>query len=290
MQTQVLIQYFFPLALGVIMAGLGLSLSWADFKRVLQFPKAVVVGLGCQLLFLPLVCFVLVKVARVEPAIAVGFMLLAASPGGVTANLFSHLFAGDVALNITLTAVNSVLSALTLPLILSWSLAHLMGEGRFVPLDFSKFVQIIGIVVVPVGLGMGINKVFPHFASRTVGVVKVISSLFLLVLIAVAITKEFDTLAKYFNQIWVVALAFNFISLFSGYWLGRIFRLQRDQSIAIAMEVGVHNTGLAATIAASPLLLNDMVMAIPAAIYTVSMYFAATGFGLWMRRTPKRVG
>jgi BASS family bile acid:Na+ symporter len=141
-ESNVFTAVLMPIALGVIMLGLGLSLQLEDFKRVVLIPKPVFVGLLCQMLLLPVVCFAIAVGFELPPALAVGLMLLAASPGGATANLFSHLAKGDVALNITLTAVNSVLSLLTLPFIVNYSLVHFMGEGKVIPLQFDKVVQV----------------------------------------------------------------------------------------------------------------------------------------------------
>src|SRR5687768_6153742 len=135
------------------MLGLGLSLTTADFKRVLAMPRAVLVGLICQALILPVVCFAIAKVSGLGPELAVGLMLLAASPGGATSNLFSHLAHGDVALNISLTAINSVLTVVSLPLIVNFSLEHFMGETRAIPLQWGKVAQICGLVLGPVAIG-----------------------------------------------------------------------------------------------------------------------------------------
>ena len=166
MQDNSALIIFLPLALGIIMLGLGLSLTIQDFRNVLQKPKAVVVALICQTLILPLACLGLVYVFKLEPALAVGMMLLAASPGGTSANLYSHLADGDVALNITLTAINSALSILTLPLIVNWSLAHFMSGDQAIPLQFAKVVQVFVIVLGPVLIGMWLRSRFPAFAAR----------------------------------------------------------------------------------------------------------------------------
>ena len=142
-----------PIALGIIMFGLGLSLTPDDFRRVARHPRAVAVALGCQLVLLPRVCFGLVKLFDLPPLLAVGLMLLAASPGGTTANLFSHLFRGDVALNVTLTAVNSVIAIVTLPLITNLAIAHFDLDDS-VSLPFVKVVEVFAIVLVPVAIGM----------------------------------------------------------------------------------------------------------------------------------------
>src|SRR5215213_9587701 len=154
MEQSIITTVLLPVALGVIMLGLGLSLTLADFKRIIVYPRAVAIGLACQMLILPAICLGIAHTFHLGPALAVGLMLLAASPGGATANLFSHLAKGDVALNITLTAVNSVLSLLTLPLIVNFSLAHFLGAGRAIPLQFEKMVQVFAIVLVPVSIGM----------------------------------------------------------------------------------------------------------------------------------------
>src|SRR5688572_14629381 len=145
MTSQPLLTVLLPLALGIIMLGLGLSLTVADFRRVQQHPRAVLIALACQTVLLPLVCFALVKGFALGPALAVGMLLLAASPGGTTANLYSHLAHGDVALNITLTAVNSVLALVTLPLIVNFALAHFMDADQSIPLQFGKVLQVFAI-------------------------------------------------------------------------------------------------------------------------------------------------
>ena len=169
MQTSVLTAVLLPIALAIVMLGLGLSLTLADFARVLRFPRAVFAGLLAQVVILPLVCFGIAKGFGLAPALAVGLMLLAASPGGATANLFSHLANGDVALNITLTAVNSVVSLLTLPLILTFSLTHFLGAENSVPLQFSKIIQVFLIVLVPVSIGMLLRAKRPALAARDEG-------------------------------------------------------------------------------------------------------------------------
>ncbi|MCA1656011.1 MAG: bile acid:sodium symporter, partial [Pseudonocardiaceae bacterium] len=149
---------FLPIALGIIMLGLGLSLTVADFTRVMRYPKATIVALACQVLVLPAVCLGLVLLFDLEPALAVGMMLLAASPGGTTANLFSHLARGDVALNITLTAINSVLAVVTLPIVVNLALAGFLDGGNdgeaAIGLQPAKMLQVFAIVLVPVAIGM----------------------------------------------------------------------------------------------------------------------------------------
>jgi BASS family bile acid:Na+ symporter len=282
MTADTLLTLFLPMALGIIMLGLGLSLTLADFTRVAKFPKPVLIGLGCQLLLLPLVCFFLAKAFGLAPALAVGLMLLAASPGGTTANLYSHLAHGDVALNITLTAVNSVIAVLTMPLIVNLSLAYFMEGDQALPLQFTKVVQVFIIVLGPVAIGLWIRSRFPGFALRMEKPVKIISALFLLVIIILAVVKDWQTFVDYAPLVGGAALAFNLISLAVGYWVPRLCKLSLRQSIAIGMEIGIHNGTLAIALALSPMLLNNATMSIPAAIYSIIMFFTAAAFGWWV--------
>ena len=143
------------------MVGLGLELTLKDFARVSQHPKAVLVALFCQLILLVSIAFILCKVLALPPLLAVGLMLLAASPGGSTANLFSYLFKGDLALNITLTAINSVVAAFTLPLIMNFSIMHFMQDSQQISLQFGKILQVFGIIIIPVAIGMLIRHYAP---------------------------------------------------------------------------------------------------------------------------------
>ena len=282
MTASPLLSLFLPLALGVIMLGLGLSLTLADFTRVVKYPKPVMIGLGCQLLVLPLACFFMVQAFGLAPALAVGMMLLAASPGGPSANLYSHLAHGDVALNITLTAVNSVVAVLTLPFIVNLSLAYFMEGDQAIPLQFTKIIQVFIIVLGPVAIGMFLRSRFPRFAASMESPVKVVSVLFLVLIIVLAFVKDWQTVIDYAPVVGAAALAFNLVSLAVGYLVPRLMKLSLRQSIAIGMEIGIHNGTLAIALALSPALLNNSTMAIPAALYSIIMFFTAAAFGWWI--------
>src|SRR5688500_6606489 len=230
MQSNVLTAVLMPLALGVIMLGLGLSLTTDDFKRVIVYPRAVVVGLLCQMGILPVVCFFVARGFDLSPELAVGLMLLAASPGGATANLFSHLAKGDVALNITLTAVNSVLSLVTLPLIVNYSLEHFIGEGKSIPLQFSKVIQVVAVVMIPVASCMRICWRTKEYACRLDRPVRIVSAAFLLAVILSALFKERSNDCGSPADVRLAALAFNVASLLVGYVVPRLFRVDRKQA------------------------------------------------------------
>lgn len=269
-------------ALALVMFGLGLSLSTQDFTRLFRHPKAVVVALLLQVVVLPLACYGLIVLLKVPPLFAVGLMLLAASPGGISANLFSHLFGGNVAMNISLTAINTVLSIVTLPLIANWAISHFAGTGQVVPLQFGKVVEVIAIVLIPVAIGMCVRRWKPGFAARSEKPMKVFSALVLAVVAIGALAKEWQALSTSFASIGPAVVAFNLVSLLAGYYLSRAAGLDRPMSTAISYEIGIHNSTLAIFIALA--VLDNFQLALPAAIYSVSMYITATLFGLLVLR------
>lgn len=277
MQQSAITAIFLPVALGIIMLGLGLSLTLEDFRRVTKYPRAITVALICQMIILPILCFFLVRFSGLSPELAVGLMLLAASPGGATANLYSHLSNGDVALNITLTAVNSVLSLFTLPLIVNFSLDYFMGTGQYVPMQFSKVLEVFAIVLVPVSIGMFVKLRAPGFAARMDKPVKITSALILIIIIASVVVREKQVLIDYFGQLGLPVLLFNVVSMATGYYLPQLLKVEKRQSIAIGMEIGIHNGTLAIYLALS--ILNNPAMSVPPAIYSLLMFFTAAAFG-----------
>lgn len=276
MQDNSLLSVIMPIALGIIMLGLGLSLKVEDFRRVVVYPKAVFIGLFCQMFLLPLICFGVASLFNLGPELAVGLMLLSASPGGPTANLYSHLAKGDVALNITLTAINSVLTLVTLPIIVELSLSHFMSGGDIV-MPFKKVVEVFMIVLIPVSIGMLTNAKATGFARKMDMPVKVLSALFLVLVIAGAVMKEKEHIGEYFQQVGSAALAFNILSMAIGYLVPRMIRVEKKQAIAIGMEIGIHNGTMAIYIALNAL--GNGTMGIPPAIYSLIMFFTAAAFG-----------
>ncbi len=285
MNDSPLISVGLPIALAIIMFGLGLSLTVGDFRRVARTPKAVVVALALQVLVLPVVAFGLVVVFDLDPLLAVGVMLLAASPGGTTANLFSHLFRGDVALNITLTAINSVLAAVSIPLVTNLAISYFGAEGEL-GLQVGKVLQVIAIVLVPVAIGMLVRRRSEGFAARADRPVRIFSITVLVVVAVGALLGERENLGGYLQQVGLVTGLFCLISLSLGYGVARLLHLGRPQAIASSMEVGIHNTTVALTIALS--VLDSTEVAIPSAVYSVLMYVLATGFGFAVTRRHAR--
>ena len=275
-----------PIALGLIMLGLGLSLTTGDFARVAKHPKAVGIALACQILLLPAICFGLVQLFGLPPILAVGMMLLAASPGGTTANLYSHLFRGDVALNISLTAINSVLAVFTLPIVVNLSIAFFAPDGDRVGLQFQKTLEVFAIVLLPVLLGMLIRRWRPAFAQRMDKPVRIGSAVILALVIVGAVISNLELLLDNFASLAGITTLFCALSLTIGYFVPRMFKVTERESIATAFEVGIHNATLAIVVAQSVLLSTEM--SLPAAIYGVLMFFIAAGFGFLIKRRADR--
>lgn len=273
-----------PVALGIIMLGLGLGLTPGDFARVGRHPKAVLVALACQLVLLPALCFGLVVLFDLPALLGIGMMLLAASPGGTTANLYSHLFRGDVALNITLTAINSVVSVVTLPVITSLAIAY-YGRGDEVQLPFVEVVKVFVLVLAPVLLGMAVRHRSPGFAARMDKPVRVASAIILAVLVLAILLAELENVAEYFAAVGAVAGLFCAASLVVGYVVPKALGITDAQAIASSMEIGVHNATLAIFVAVE--VLDEVEISVPAAVYSLFMFVLAAVWGAFVSR---RVG
>lgn len=281
MEASILSNVLLPLALGIVMLGLGLGLTFADFRRVVEMPRAVLVGLSVQIVLLPGVAFLIAKFFGLPPELAVGLMLLAASPGGPTANIYSHLAKGDVALNITLTATNSLLCLISLPLILNLSLEYFMGSGNYVPPPVRKVIEVAVIILVPVIIGMVVRRLAPAFANRMDRPVRGFSVLVLVGVIIAAIAQEWTRLPGYFATVGLACLLFNVVSLAAGYTLPLAIRLPKRQAIAIAMEIGIHNGTLAIFVALN--VLGSSAFSIPAVAYSLIMFGTAALFAWWVK-------
>lgn len=282
-----MIGLFLPLALALVMFGLGLTLTVRDFVRVAKAPKAAVIALACQIVVLPVICLGLVLLFDLAPELAVGMMLLAASPGGTTANLFSHLAGGDVALNISLTAINSVLAVVTLPIVVGLSIAGFLGGGATIGMQPAKMLQVFAVVLVPVAIGMWVRRRCTAFAERMRRPVKIASVAVLVLVITAAAADELGTLLDHATSIGLVALLLSVCSLAVGYAVPRLLRVSHRQAIASAMEIGIHNAVLAITVAIS--VLGSTELAIPAAVYGIVMFFPAAVAAYLMSRASRTV-
>ena len=285
MESSIVTTLLLPVALGIVMLGLGLSLTVADFARVVRYPRAVLVGLFTQTVVLVAGAYLIARAFSLPPELAVGMMLLAASPGGATANIYSHLAHGDVALNITLTAVNSLLALLTLPLIVDAALAHFLGQDQYVPPPTRKVIEVAAIIVLPVIVGMALRAGLPKVAAALEKPIRLFAVLVLVAVIGAAIVAEWERLPGFIAAVGAACLAFNLLSMAVGYGLPRLLDLPRGQAIAISMEIGIHNGTLAIFIALN--VLQNATMSVPAAVYSIIMFITAGAFTFWLNR-PSR--
>lgn len=284
MEQSNLTALFLPLALGIIMLGMGMTLTLSDFKRVFLYPKAILLGLGNQLLLLPLLGLVIIALFDLQAELAVGVMLLALCPGGATSNIITHLAKADLALSISLTALSSTITNFSIPFLLNLALFHYMGGAEAVQLPIGKtIVQIFAVTILPVSVGMLIKQYLPSLTAKSLKAVNIMSAVFFVLILLMAIIKERANIVPYFMEAGLPALLLNLVAMFAGYASGLFLALQFKQRVAIAIETGIQNGTLAIAIALSPVMLNNTQMAIPAAIYSLIMFLTASMLVLWSR-------
>ncbi|MDT5218812.1 MAG: bile acid:Na+ symporter, family [Mycobacterium sp.] len=274
----------FPLVVVAVMLALGLTLTVADFQRAAKLRRPLVVALLCQCILLPALCLLIAEVLDLEPNLAVGLMLMAATPGGLLANVLSHLANGDLALNLTLTAINAVLSIFAIPTILAISMTWFLGEGRFIGLQFGKFAGVVAVVLIPTAIGVAIRHRFPDLAQQLHKPVRIAAVVLLVVAVVAGLAGGRTTLFKNFGVLSAAVLTFCAISLTVGYLAPRWMRLAPPQAIAVSLEIGLHNAVVAVGIALSPQLLNNAEMATPAAVYGILAPLVALTFLFAVRR------
>ncbi|PZV08285.1 MAG: bile acid:sodium symporter [Leptolyngbya sp.] len=289
MESSFLTAVFLPLALFTVMLGMGLGLTLEDFTRVLLYPKAVVVGLLAQLVLLPILGFILASIFPLSPELAVGVMILAACPGGPTSNLVTYLARGNVALSITLTAISSLITVFTIPLVVNLATGAFMEEVTALQLPFlATVLQIAVITIIPVAIGMALHYYLPQFAARVERGVKWLSLALLGLIIAGLLVQQRQSVAGFFAQVGLVTLTLNLAAMALGYLIAGVARLDRPSATAITVEVGIQNGTLAIAIASAPTLLNQPNLAIPAAIYSLLMFATGGAFVWWAtRRSPR---
>lgn len=270
-----------PVALVVIMLGLGLSLRLEDFTRCFSRPWPLVVGLVCQMVLLPAICFAMVFFVEAPPAIAVGMMLLAASPGGPSAAIFTHLARGDSALSLVHVAATSVIALLTLPVVANLSLAVFYGEATEVRLQAHQVLQIFVIAIIPALIGALISRRYPAVAERMDRPVKAMATVFLTAIVLTALFGQWELLIIWGPTVGVLAIVFNIVSLLVGYAVPRGLGIEREQAIGLAMSTGVHNAALVIAITMSGQLLGNSEMAIPSAAYGLFAY-PICGVSVWI--------
>lgn len=288
MQSNFFTEILLPLALAIVMLGMGLSLVPKDFQRITRDPIAVAVGTMCQMLLLPLIGVLITLIVPMQSAIAVGLIVLAVCPGGPSSNLMTYLAKGDVALSVTLTALSSIITVFTIPIFTNLALQYFMGQNAAISLPIGKtMLQIFLITLLPIAIGMLIRHQFPNPARRIEKQMNRLAAGLLALIIALLLIREGSKLPGFIVQVGIGVLLLNLLAILSGLLAGKLFRLPTKQQICIAIEVGIQNGTLAIAITAG--LLNNLDMAVPAAVYSLLMY--VTGFGaiLYGRRVSSSV-
>ena len=267
---------FTKLALIIMMLGMGLSLVIDDFKRALGSPRVIVIGLINQLVMLPVIAFALLLITPLKPAIAIGIMIIAACPGGVTSNLITHVSKGDTALSISLTTLSSLLTLLTIPFIVNFALQYFTPEGqRIVQLDPIKTVAtLMAVIIVPVAIGMLVRRFFLQLANALALPVKVLSVVVIILVIIGVLMQHREGLGGYFEQAGVAALLLNVIVMTLSYFSVCFLMGSNRYAKTVAIESGIQNSALALTIATG--LLGNTAYAIAPIVYTLIM-FATVG-------------
>ncbi|WP_373000304.1 bile acid:sodium symporter family protein [Marinobacter sp.] len=271
MESSPLISAGLPIALFIIMIGIGMTLTVRDFRQVAVYPKGMIVGTVAQILVMPLVAFMLATMLAVPPAIAVGLVIIAACPGGTTSNLFVLLSRGNIALSIVLTVSASLITILTLPLFTNLALQHYMGTEENIVLPVWKTVgMLIGIVLFPVAIGMVVRTRKPDVARKAESIVSVFGGIVLAVLIVALVYGVRDQIWELLKQAGPATILLNVAGIGLGLAAGRVAGLTQRESLAVAVELGVKNGTIALMVTLT--LLESSAMSIPAAVYGVLMF------------------
>ena len=267
-----------PIGVALIMGTLGLSLTLADFKRVVTAPRGILIGLGNLFLISPLLAFLVAEMYGLEAAFAVGLVLLGASPGGAMANLLTHLARGDTALSVSMTALSSLAAAITVPVYLALAIDH-FGAGFTDDIDMSGIVaRVFLITVIPVSIGMWVRARRETWAVSNEPRIKRVALVAFVFIVVAAVAAEWSTVTEHFTELAIATLTLNVFAMSCSFAISRLARLSNRQATAVAMELGIHNGTLA--IAVAVLISDDL--AIPAAIYSAFMFITAGAFARLM--------
>ena len=272
-----------PIALALIMLTLGLGLTTSDFTRVIKRPKDFLVGLICQVILLPIIAFVLIKILNVQSVLALGVMIIAAAPGGVTSNILTKFANGDVALSVSLTAIISLISILTVPFIVIKSadlldINYLSKEISMSGISIKMFL----VVTLPVVIGMLIRKFAQNFIlNRTALIEKISLTLFMIVFISIWL-EEWDNIIMYISRAGVITLILNVTMMVLGFYVAKIFASGIEQRKCISLECGLQNGTLAVFV--STQIFDDIIYLIPTASYALIMFVTSIIFVLLLKK------
>lgn len=265
-----------PVAVAIIMGSLGLELSLADFRRIALYPKGVAIGLANLVVGAPLIAFVMAEAFSLAPILAIGLVLLGASPGGAMANLLTHLARGDTALSVTMTAISSVGALITVPFYLGLAAEHFAG-GDIGGVSMAGVVaRVFAITVVPLSIGMYVRSRNPARVAELLPRMKRAALVAFVIIVIGAVASEIDVVLDNFASVALATLALNVAAMSVSFGVARLARLSNEQATAIAMELGIHNSTVAIAVAGT----INIDYAIPAAVYSGFMFVTA---GLFAR-------
>ena len=271
-----------PLALAFIMLSLGLGLTFADFTRIIKMPKDFAVGVLCQLFLLPVVAFILISVWDLRPEIALGVMIIAAAPGGVTSNILTLFARGDVALSVSLTAVISLLSVISIPFIVGLSYDHLIDKPGANNISVTGIaISVFLIVTIPVIAGVLLRRFADKFVATIESSTRFVSAILFVLVLAGAIYQQRDNIVGYFAEAGAVTLVLNVLMMFIAYFVASALSTKNKQKIAISIECGLQNGTLA--IAVAVILMGSSPVMIPAATYSLIMFATSLIFICFLR-------
>ncbi|NLT06095.1 MAG: bile acid:sodium symporter family protein [Solirubrobacterales bacterium] len=280
MDSPLLTEVLLPAAIAVIMGSLGLALTPADFRRVLVAPRGVAIGMLNLAVISPLLALTMAELFGLPPVLAVGLVLLGASPGGMMANMFTHLSRGDTALSVTMTAISSVCSVITVPIFLALATAH-FGADDLGDVSMAGVVaKVFAVTVIPVAFGMWLRSRFTERVEEVYPRVRAVSLTLFAAVVVGAIVSEHDVVLENLEAVAGAAVALNLSAMAISFTMSRLARLDTRQSTAIALELGIHNSTLAIAVGAS--LAHEV--SIPAAVYSSFMLFTGGAFAWAMSR------
>ena len=273
-----------PLALAFIMFALGLGLTGADFLRVIKQPRDFFVGTFSQIILLPIIAFILVKLWPISPELAIGVMIIAAAPGGGTSNILTSFAKGDVALSISLTAIISLLSVITVPFIILTSLTLIENSGLDLNISLTNMaISMFLIVTVPVIIGMIFRKFASNVAIKFESIAKKISAVLFVIVLLGAILAEKDNVVSYFAQAGLITLVLNVVMMIVAYYIAQLLASGTQQKKCITIECGLQNGTLAIFVATS--IFGGGIYVIPAATYSLIMFVTSLIFVYFVRKT-----
>ncbi len=271
MESLNIIEIITPLAIAFIMLGLGLSLTFEDFRHILQYPKAMFTGIILQIVGLPLLGFIFVSVLELNSELAVSIMLLSACPGGAITNLVSFISKGDAALSVSLTVVNSIITVVTIPLVVTFSLVHFLGTEVAAQVNVLRLsLGIIVITIPPIIIGMLLKWKFSGFAKKSEKFIRNGTMIFLVLLATFTSYQEWQLILDNYMQYTFLGVSLFFLSATMGLFGGILARLRKKHILTLSIEVGMHNSGMGIVIAIS--LLNNPALSLFSAFYLLLEY------------------